>query len=102
MPLYDYRCSAGHIIERYGRVDESSILCGCGDVAERVPVYYEQFTITETGGVKGTVDRKRRDHAGEKLNQVYKSSVEATRESGKVTGPFKVSERKTYGPRPNV
>lgn len=101
MPLYDYSCGR-HVTERYGSVNDSSILCGCGDIALRVPVYYEQFTITETGGVKGTVDRKRRDHAGEKLNQVYKNSVETARQTGGTSGPFKLPEKKTYGPRPNV
>lgn len=103
MPTYDYSCRNGHTVEERRGYDDTTIPCPlCPETAYRHPCYAEQFTITETGSVSGVRDRVRRDHGGEKLNTFYKNSVETTRESGRLTGPFKIPEKKTYGPRPNV
>jgi hypothetical protein len=92
MPLYDYLCPKGHVTERRAGYDDSAIACDCGAVAERQAVYLEQSTITETGAVAGARDRSRRDHLGEKLNMLRKSSVETYRETGQQSGPIKVRD----------
>lgn len=85
--------------ERVEGYDTNSILCVCGDLAFRQAVYQDQFTITETGAVVARKDRLRRDHLGEKLNGLYKRSVAGKRETGAESGPFKLPESKTYGPK---
>lgn len=98
MPRYDYRCALGHVTERVAGYEDRSILCRCGDIAYRQAVYRDQFTITETGAVYGARDRQRRNHLGDKLEDLRKNSASATKESGTPTGPFKLPESKTYGP----
>lgn len=92
MPLYDYLCPQGHLTERRAGYEDSSISCDCGAVARRQAVYLEQSTITETGAVAGARDRSRRDHMGEKLNMLRKSSVATKRETGQESGPFRVRD----------
>jgi hypothetical protein len=80
--------------------EDTKIECpSCGDSAYRVSVYENQFTICETGAVYGARDRVRRDHMGEKLEKLRKNSVETTKTSGKASGPFRLPESKTYGPK---
>lgn len=92
MPLYDFLCPNGHVTELRAGYDDAAISCECGAVAQRQAVYLEQSTITETGAVAGARDRSRRDHMGEKLNMLRKSSVNTMRETGKQSGPFKVRD----------
>lgn len=92
MPLYDYLCPKGHVTERRAGYEDSSISCDCGAVAQRQAVYLEQSTITETGAVAGARDRSRRNHMGEKLDMLRKSSVATMRETGQESGPFKVRD----------
>ena len=41
MPMYDFRCTAGHNTERRTDYNQSAIECpGCGVEARRVPVYH--------------------------------------------------------------
>lgn len=53
MPVYDYVCAEGHIIEsRRSSYDEAVIDCpveNCGVPAARVAGYDSQYLITETG-----------------------------------------------------
>lgn len=92
MPTYDYTCPSGHTTERRAGYDVTSIRCECGKAAAREAVYVDQEIICETGRVIGARDRVRRDHAGEKLNKIRKSSVEAYRESGKQSGPMEIKD----------
>ena len=39
MPVYDFECGSGHRTERYARMLEPSIVCGCGRRADRLKVY---------------------------------------------------------------
>lgn len=72
--------------------DDTSITCDCGSVAVRQAVYLEQTTITETGAVAGARDRSRRNHMGDKLEMLRKSSVETYRETGQQSGPMRVRD----------
>ena len=36
MPLYDYECECGKITERFGKINETNILCECGKQANRI------------------------------------------------------------------
>ena len=92
MPYYIYRCGRGHLTEQRGGYDESIVSCACGGPAYRQAVYHEQTVITETGHVSGASDRRRRDHMGEKLNRLRKSSVETKRQMGTNSGPIKVRD----------
>lgn len=38
MPLYDFRCSNGHVTEQRAGYDQSAIGCHCGTEAQRNPV----------------------------------------------------------------
>lgn len=78
--------------ERVAGYNDNSILCACGDIAFRVPVYKDQFTITETGAVYGSRDRQRRDHAGEMLEGIRQRSVEVKRETGREEGPMRIRD----------
>lgn len=64
----------------------------CGETAHRQSVYYEQYTITETGGVKGPTDRLHRDSTGAKLEHLYNSQRETQRETGDTHGLFKIKD----------
>ncbi len=89
---YDYLCDAGHLEEQVQGRDVDSAPCPtCGDTARRVTME-AAFTITETGGVNGPVDRNRRTSVGEKLESLRKTSVEAKRQTGKTTGPFVIRD----------
>ena len=100
MPYYNFSCDCGHVTEARRGYDETTVDCeACGATARRVPVYREQFTITETGAVQGRHDRTRRNHLGEKLELLRRNSVETKRETGTDTGPFKLPESRTYGPK---
>lgn len=93
MPLYDFVCRLGHATEERQGVNVSAIPCPlCGESSFRQAVYYEQYTITETGGVKSPSDRSRRNHAGEKLNRLFHTQRETQRETGDTKGPFKVKD----------
>jgi hypothetical protein len=92
-PTYDYLCALGHTTETRAGYEDSAIPCPiCGDKAVRLAVYQEQGVICETGAVKGVADRRRRDHAGEKLNHLRKGSVEAYRQTGVQTGPMQIRD----------
>ena len=91
MPRYDYFCGT-HLEEQVQGRDVSLAPCPtCGTMAKRV-IMEPPFTITETGSVNGPIDRNRRDHAGEKLEMLRKTSVEAKRQTGKDSGPFKIRD----------
>ena len=48
-PLYDYRCSQGHVTEAKRKVVTQAILCpDCGHPASRVPAYENQYIIGAT------------------------------------------------------
>lgn len=93
MPTYDYQCDCGEVTERFGQgYDVAVIPCPlCGSSAKRVTLHPPN-AITETGGVGGPWDRNRRNHAGEKLESLRKTSVEAKRQTGKASGPFKIRD----------
>lgn len=92
MPLYDFRCKRGHVTEQRTGTEVSHVTCGCGEMAERQAVYVDQHAITSVGSVKGKADRFRRNHAGEKLNDLWQSSREVYRESGEQSGPFEIKD----------
>ncbi len=93
MPTYNYQCSCGEITELYFQPYDAVVIpCPlCGDSAKRVTLFPPN-AITETGGVGGPWDRRRRDHAGEKLESLRKTSVEAKRQTGKDSGPFQIRD----------
>lgn len=93
MPTYDYLCGCGEVTERFGQgYNQTVIPCPiCGGSAQRVTLCPPN-AITETGGVGGPWDRNRRTQVGEKLEHLRKSSVRTTRETGKISGPFKVRD----------
>ena len=48
-PLYDYRCSQGHVTEAKRKVVTQAILCpACRRPAQRVPTYENQYIIGAT------------------------------------------------------
>jgi putative FmdB family regulatory protein len=54
MPLYDYICSQGHVLELRRSYDEDVITCPeCGHIAMRNPINLDQSIITETGSKEG-------------------------------------------------
>lgn len=54
MPLYDFVCTEGHIVELQCGYDEDIIKCPtCGHMAVRNSIYQNQSIITETGSKFG-------------------------------------------------
>lgn len=39
MPLYDFRCIQGHVVERLTSVSTETVTCRCGQQARRQSVY---------------------------------------------------------------
>lgn len=48
------------------------------------------------GQVRNASERRRRDEIGEKLESLRKNSEEATKATGKITGPFRQTVKKHY------
>lgn len=48
MPLYDFRCAGGHVMERLGNPSTETVACHCGQPAKRQSVY--QTTSPRTYG----------------------------------------------------
>lgn len=65
MPVYDYKCTNGHVTEERREVEVYSIPCPrCYRVADRAPFYQSQYIQAETGpvgGKKNPVDPKDED-----------------------------------------
>jgi len=54
MPLYDYVCTEGHVVELRRAYDDDVIECPtCGHLAVRNPINQSQSVITETGAKNG-------------------------------------------------
>ena len=43
MPTYDYRCAGGHVTEAVKPMSVGKIDCDCGEPAQRVAVYQNQY-----------------------------------------------------------
>jgi putative FmdB family regulatory protein len=85
MPTYDYRCKCGEITEARRGVEVSSLPCPlCGGTAHRVPVYEEQYTRTDSGGMQGRMGK-----AGtipESVERYARNSATIEKETGNKSG----------------
>lgn len=75
MPLYDYRCPAGHVFERRAGYDEDVTACSCGEAASRQAVNrigFSGFAVTPTGQQDFREDYRRFQEASETID--YKVS----------------------------
>ena len=65
-------------------------------VVRRIPPFrmsrVNEHTPFARGRVLGPADRRRRDMVGEKLYRLYKNSVQAQREAGVPSGPFRIRD----------
>ena len=86
MPLYIYRCAAGHATEVRQRSDVRVIECGCGMVAER-----QTFYATQIGGRARTPVGERKisvrafTEASEQVAYQHEQAVESAQRE--VPGP---------------
>ncbi len=85
MPRYDYQCSNGHTTEARRGMNVTSISCPlCGGTAHRVPVYEEQYTRTDSGGMQGRMGK-----AGtipESVERYARNSATIEKETGNKSG----------------
>lgn len=79
MPVYDYRCDDKHVTEQRQGIEVSSIPCPvCGQSAQRVQVYQQQYMQAETGPVGGKKNDVPPDQKN--LHQDYSEFQEAQAE----------------------
>lgn len=70
MPLYRYRCPAGHETELLRSRTAETVSCSCGEAAERLSVYrvsFSGFAETPVGQADLYRDYKRYDEAAQQL-----------------------------------
>jgi len=48
MPLYEFKCECGNLIERLVPMDTIKIICGCGKIAEQ-QISRSSFKLNGTG-----------------------------------------------------
>lgn len=59
MPRYDFKCTRGHVTEKWCNRDVEEILCPCGELAKRVfPLVHHTFgwTLSESSHEVGNPD----------------------------------------------
>ena len=85
MPTYDYRCKCGEVTEARRGLEDYFIPCAsCGETAHRVPVYQEQYTRTDSGGMQGRMGK-----AGtipESVERYARNSATIEKETGNKSG----------------
>ncbi len=85
MPIYDYRCECGEVTEARRGLEDYFIPCPlCGDTAKRVPIYEEQYTRTDSGGMQGRMGK-----AGtipESVERYARNSATIEKETGNKSG----------------
>ena len=77
MPIYDYECRNGHLVEaRRGYADDAIPCPLCGDQALRQAVYVSQSLVTETGVRSGRRNPVPRDERRYDLSLFKEATAE--------------------------
>lgn len=77
MPIYDFCCENGHLIERREGYETTIIPCPlCGAPAHREAVYFSQSIVTETGVKIGRKTEVPRDERRYDLSLFQEASAE--------------------------